>query len=95
MTRREDMIHYLKTSDATIKELALKFETTSSNIVNDLEHIFKSLKHSEAQLFTRPAQCMNSNCNFIFSSRKRLSDPSKCPKCHSERIEPQLFKVSI
>ena len=92
MTRREDIMELLKTTDATIKELALRFETTSSVISNDLEHIFKSLKRSESQLLIRPAQCMK--CNFVFSNaRKRLSDPSKCPKCHSERIDPQLFKI--
>ena len=94
MTRREEIIAYLETSSASIKELAEILEVSQKNITNDLEHIFKTLKNHDTRLLIRPAQCLNLNCEFVFSAnRKRMSDPSRCPKCHGERIESQMFKI--
>jgi len=38
-----------------------------------------------------PARCRN--CGYEFRGRERLRKPSKCPRCHSERIEPPRFYV--
>ena len=96
MTRREEMIEYLRTTEATIKDLGLKYGVPSNVIADDLDHIFKTLKRGNSeQLLIKPAKCLNSNCGFVFSSsRKRLLDPSKCPECHEERIGPQEFKIA-
>ena len=92
MTRREDIIEYLKKNPSTINELAILNETVSSVIVEDLEHIFKTLKNEPENLLIKPASCIN--CDYIFSAkRKKYSDPKKCPECHSERINPQVFKI--
>ena len=96
MTRRENIIEYLKNNPATIVELSVHFEVTQQVIVQDFEHIFKTLKNAnpKVNILIRPAECLNSKCNYIFPShRKRISDPKKCPECHSERINPQLFKI--
>jgi predicted Zn-ribbon and HTH transcriptional regulator len=95
MTRREEIIEFLKTTESTIKELGLKFGVPSQVIADDLEHIFKTLKTKPGeQLFIRPAQCLNEKCGYVFSAnRKRFADPSKCPECHGERIAPQVFKI--
>ena len=92
MTRREDIIEYLKNNPSSINELAVMFETVNSVIAEDLEHIFKSLKKDPEQLLIKPASCLK--CEYIFPAhRKRFSDPKKCPECHSERIDPQIFKI--
>lgn len=95
MTRREEIVEFLKTTDATIKELGLKYGVPSNVIVDDLEHIFKTLRsQTDTQLLIKPAQCLNEKCGFVFSaSRKRISDPSKCPECHGERINSQEFQI--
>lgn len=94
MTRREEMIEFLSKTPSTIKELAVKYEVAATAIVNDLDHIFKTLKHSEGRLYIKAAQCLNEKCEYSFSaSRKRFSDPSRCPDCHGERIKLQEFKI--
>ena len=94
MTRREDIINHLKINPSTINELAIMFETVNNVIVEDLEHIFKTLKNEPENLLVKPAECLNSKCNYIFPAhRNRFSDPKKCPECHSERINPQVFKI--
>lgn len=94
MTRREDIIAYLETNSASINELAEILEVSQKNIADDLEHVFKTLKNHTSRLLIRPAQCLNLKCEFVFSTnRKKIADPSRCPKCHSERIQPQSFKI--
>ena len=92
MTRREDVMDYLKNNPSTISELAVLYETVNSVIVEDLEHIFKTLKNDPLQLMIKPAMCQK--CEYVFPAhRKRFADPKKCPECHSERIDPQIFKI--
>ena len=94
MTRREDIISYLKNNPSSIAELSVLFETTPNVIAEDFVHIFKTLKNTSEQLLIKPAECLNPKCNYIFSAhRNRFSDPKKCPECHSERISPQVFKI--
>lgn len=92
MTRRLDIIAYLEKTPATIDDLAQYFEVKSATIVTDLEHIVKTLKHSEKKLLRVPPECLD--CRYVFSpKRKRLNDPRRCPECRSEWLKPQLFKV--
>ena len=92
MTRREEIIEHLKKIPSTINELAIANDTTGPIIVEDLEHIFKSLKNEPEQLLIKPASCVK--CEYVFPAhRKKFSDPKKCPECHSERINPQVFKI--
>lgn len=94
MTRREEIIDYLKGTPSTINELSVMYETTPGIIAEDLEHIFRTLKNVPEQLLIKPAECLNAKCNFVFPAhRKKFSDPKKCPECHSERIAPQIFKI--
>ena len=37
------------------------------------------------------AQC--EGCGFVFNKRNKLSKPSRCPSCKSERIEPPRFTI--
>ena len=95
MTRREEIIEYLKVNPSNIAELSILHEVTPAVIAEDLEHIFRTLKNVPEQLLIKPAECQNPKCNFIFPAhRKKFSDPKKCPECHSERIIPQVFKIA-
>ena len=47
---------------------------------SDLQHLLKSLKHTEYTATITPALCRK--CGFEFSPDK-LRKPSRCPTCHS------------
>ncbi len=51
-----------------------------TDVIDDLEHIRRSLGKRFEII---PAVC--ERCDFTFSKRDRLSPPSRCPKCRSER----------
>ena len=89
MTRRQQIIEILEQQKQTAQQLANYFETTLKEILEDLEHIEKTIK--PRKLKEIPAHCKS--CNFVFKERSKVSKPSKCPKCRSEWIEAQMFWI--
>lgn len=89
MTRRQQIIEILEQHKQTAQQLANCFQVELKGILEDLEHIEKSIKPKK--LKTKPAYCKS--CNFVFKERGRVSKPSKCPKCKSEWIEAQMFFI--
>ena len=54
----------------------------------DLQHLLRSLKHSDYRAAIEPARCRA--CGFEFSKEK-LTKHSKCPECHSTWVlEPKI-----
>jgi predicted Zn-ribbon and HTH transcriptional regulator len=77
----------------TLIGLAAHFRCEPSEILEDLQHIAKSVRPAR-ELVMLPAECKY--CHFIFRERQdrnRLGKPSKCPKCNSERILPPVYKI--
>jgi len=89
MTRREEITTLLEKEPLSAHELALRFEALPQDIVEDLEHIKKSIKPKK--LVVIPAKC--EDCGFVFKEREKIKKPSKCPKCRGERIFAPLFKI--
>ena len=89
MTRRQQIIEILEKQKSTAQHLANVFETTLKEILEDLEHIGKSIKPKKLKEI--PAHCKS--CNFVFKEREKVSKPSKCPRCRSEWIEAQRFWI--
>ena len=91
-TRREKIVDLLsENEDMTLQEMADLTNFAVKTIANDLDSVRKSIKSENKRIEVNPATCMG--CNYIFSGRNRISDPSKCPECHSERIAPQKFRI--
>jgi predicted Zn-ribbon and HTH transcriptional regulator len=56
-----------------------------------LASIERSAKHHGERLVVEPARC--EPCGFVFQNREKLTAPSRCPKCKSERIHPPRFRL--
>ena len=89
MTRRQQIIELLEQNKQSAQQLANYFQTELKEIVEDLEHIRKSIK--PRKLKVTHACCKK--CNFVFKERDKISKPSKCPRCKSEWVEAQMFWI--
>lgn len=89
MTRRQQIIEVLQNNKQTTQQLANYFQCNLKDIIEDLEHIQKSIKPKKLKI--SPAYCRS--CNFVFKERSKISKPSKCPRCKSEWIEAQMFWI--
>lgn len=85
---RKDLIPLLLENPMTVRDIARVTGEAPGDIVSDLEHLLKSLKHTEYEAVVTPARCRK--CGFQFGLEK-MSKPSKCPECHGTwLIEPRV-----
>ncbi len=77
---------------ASLRELASASGMTERDALSHLEHLARSLPHEGMKLVLAPATCLA--CEFVFRDREKLSAPSACPRCRSERVAPPSFKVA-
>lgn len=89
MTRRKDIEDILSKNRISLQEIANMFRVELKEILEDIEHIKKSIRPKKLVMF--PAQCRN--CGFIFKERTKIKTPSKCPRCKHERIQASLFTI--
>ena len=86
-TRRQRLTERLSQGPATVHELAAELGVQIKTVVEDLEHVRRSLRGRK--LVMEPARCLS--CGFTFRKRERFTAPSRCPECRSEHTdEPEL-----
>ena len=85
---RKHLIKLLLENPMSLRQIARLEEELPDRIADDLNHLFRSLKHTEYEAVIEPARFRA--CGFEFSESK-LNKPSKCPKCHSTWVlEPKI-----
>ena len=85
---RKDLIDMLLGNPMTVSQIAQLVDESPSHVADDLNHLFRSMKHTEYQAVVEPARCRA--CGFQFSQAK-LTKPSKCPECKSTWVqEPKI-----
>ena len=85
---RKDLVALLEDHPMTVGEIARLYGIRPHDVVDDLRHIEKSLRHEEGTLHIEPAVCRK--CGFVFRKDKPIK-PGKCPQCRGTWIrEPQV-----
>ncbi|MDK2796393.1 MAG: transcriptional regulator [Archaeoglobaceae archaeon] len=90
--RIEEIISLLEEQPMTVRDIciALKLEPSQEKeVIESLKRISRVLKRKGKQLLVKPPICRK--CGFEFEN----INPSKCPKCKSEWIEPARFMISV
>ncbi len=89
---RMQILERLRQGPATLKQLARLLGMRERDAAEHLSHAVRSLGPGE-RLVEEPAECLA--CGFRFTKRSRLTTPSRCPSCRSERIAPARFRVEL
>ena len=85
---RKDLITLLLGNPMGVSQIAREVKEPPSQVADDLQHLLRSLKHSEYGAAIEPARCRA--CGFEFSEAK-LTKPSKCPECKNTWVqEPKI-----
>jgi predicted Zn-ribbon and HTH transcriptional regulator len=85
---RKDLIDLLLGNPMGVSQIARAVKESPCQIADGLQHLLRSLKHSDYRAAIEPACCRA--CGFEFSEAK-LTKPSKCPECHSTWVlEPKI-----
>lgn len=91
-TIRDAIRHELSAGSMTALELSSAVGIPHKAVTEHLEHLRRSAAAVGDRFEVEPASCPD--CGFEFRERSRLSRPSRCPKCRSERIEAPRFRIS-
>jgi hypothetical protein len=81
----------LREREWTLDALARNFVVPKKVIIDDLEHIARSLSRP-ARLRIQAPVC--EGCGFRFKDRAKFTDPSRCPRCKNERLRSQRFRIA-
>jgi predicted Zn-ribbon and HTH transcriptional regulator len=85
---RKNLIPLLLEGPISVHEISRAVDQTEKDTAADIEHLLRSLKHTEYKPVIEVAQCRK--CGFEFGAEK-LRKPSKCPKCKGTWItEPRI-----
>jgi transcriptional regulator len=91
-TLRQRMIAVLQERLMDQHELSQALGIREKEVVLHLPHIAKTTAGRKLAWQVRPAYC--EACRYVFKDRRRLTAPSKCPRCRASRIRGPWFKVS-
>jgi len=86
-TERQRIVNILLSGKADATHLSVRIGLSEKDILVHLEHVRKS----NPNLKIEPSKCLC--CGFVFEDRTKLSVPSRCPKCKSERICKPVFYI--
>jgi hypothetical protein len=91
-TARRALVDVLKEGFASVKQLSGRTGLSEKQVRDHLEHIARSLARGGDELEREASRCMK--CDHRFDDRERVSTPSRCPECRSERISPPRFRIA-
>jgi transcriptional regulator len=89
----------------TLKELSAELSLSEKDLVPALEKLRRTLERERLKLGVEAASCLV--CGFEFEARAhgstaqgggapaRMTRPSRCPSCRSERINPPRFYLRV
>lgn len=90
MTLRQRMRELLKSGWFTLREISQELGIREKEVLEHLEHVARSSRPGNP-LRVEHSRCCS--CGFSFRKRMRLSAPSRCPRCRSERLDPPRFTL--
>lgn len=87
---RRQLMGLLWEHPLTVNSIARQTGARPAEVVEDLRHLQKSLRHTNCRLVVEVAFCRQ--CEFEFGADK-FDQPSRCPKCRSHRVEAPVISV--
>ena len=87
---RKNLIPILLERALSVREIARIVGEKPKDVESHVQHLLKSLKHSDYVAVITPAECRK--CGFEFSKEK-LHKPSKCPQCHGTWVNEPFIQL--
>ena len=93
MTVRQHIMQLLAGQRYSARDLAYSLRVPERQVEEHLEHIARTVARDRSRkLIREPAAC--EQCGFVFRSRSRITRPSRCPVCRSERISAPRYQIT-
>jgi predicted Zn-ribbon and HTH transcriptional regulator len=91
-TPRQRLIDLLTDTLFSSHQLAQLMGIPERQVEEHLTHIVKTIARDPLRTFVlEPSGCQD--CGFVFRERRRLTRPSRCPRCRSEAITSPRYGI--
>jgi predicted Zn-ribbon and HTH transcriptional regulator len=90
-TLRQQIMAALQGKAMNLRELSQTLGIREKEVALHLPHIARSAAAKKLIWQILPAYC--ESCNYSFKDRKRLTPPSKCPRCRTSRIQGPWYRI--
>ena len=90
-TIRQRIADYLKEASMTGLDISQTVGIREKAVYDHLPHIARSVEAQGDRFVISPAQCLG--CGYCFRERRRVTPPSRCPKCKGTHIQDPSFEI--
>ncbi|NTU59794.1 MAG: ArsR family transcriptional regulator [Deltaproteobacteria bacterium] len=90
LSLRRQLLALLRRGPSTLHDLAAELGLREGDVADHLAHALRTARAHE-RLHEEPARCLS--CGFVFRKREKVTTPSRCPRCRSERVQPATFRI--
>jgi hypothetical protein len=90
-TIRKRIIELLSEDELTAREISQAIGIRERDVYSHLPHVARSTAAQDKRLVVHPARCLA--CGYVFENRKRLTRPSRCPRCKRTHLQEPTYQV--
>ncbi len=90
MTTRKRIADLLTRERLGLTDLAARLDLPLKEVLDHLNHVRKSTR-PPLRFMVEPSTC--EGCGFVFKDRRKLSPPGRCPRCKSQSIREQIYRI--
>lgn len=91
-TVRQRIVQLLQRNALTARELSQALHISEKDLYQQLPHLQRSLAARGQQLVADACECLA--CGHRFEGRRRFPPPSRCPRCHAERLRRPSYRIA-
>jgi hypothetical protein len=92
LSLRHRIIALLRTREMDARELSRELGIKEKEVYDHLVHVERSAAATSATFILTPSQCLL--CGYVFEDRRRLTRPSRCPKCKRSKLQSPSFQIA-
>jgi predicted Zn-ribbon and HTH transcriptional regulator len=91
-TIRQRIIDLLSEHQLTAREISQAIGIREREVYGHLDHVARSTAAHRKRLVVDPARCLA--CGYVFENRKRLTRPSRCPRCRHSHLQEPTYQIA-
>ena len=92
LSLRHRIIALLRAREMDARELSRELGIKEKEVYDHLVHVERSAAATSATFILTPSQCLL--CGYVFEDRRRLTRPSRCPKCKRSKLQSPSFRIA-
>jgi transcriptional regulator len=90
-TLRRRILALLRERELDASDLSQALGLEEKEVYDHLGHVERSVTSSGGKFVMTPSHCLL--CGYVFENRKRLTRPSRCPKCKRSKLQDPSYRI--